>query len=173
MKKVLIVYASKTGTTKDVAAKLADRTGAALYDCCANMLVEGQDGQVKQQPRLADYGVVLIGTAMYMGSPMKAAKRFIKAHSEEFAQKPPILFTCGVGTEEEDGEYLRKHLPEGMQPRFYRHAGGEIRPEQMSSFGRMAMKEYEKQHGIIPSINWEAVDALSRAIEESVEEDIL
>ena len=172
MEKVLIVYASKTGTTRDVAAALADRAGAALYDCCANTLVEAGGGQLKQQPRLADYGVVVIGTAMYMGSPMKEVKRFIKAHGAELIHKPLMMFTCGVGTEEEDGAYLRKYLPEGVQPRLYRHMGGEIRRERMSGFARMAMKEYEKQHRIFPCINWEAVDVLSRTIKESVEGDI-
>ena len=172
MEKVLIVYASKTGTTQDVAAVLAERTGAALYDCRANTLVGADGRQVKQQPRLADYGVVVIGTAMYIGAPMKEAKRFMKAHNAELTQKPLMLFTCGVGTEEEDGAYLRKHLPEGVQPRLYHHMGGEIRPERMSGFARMAMKEYEKKHGVRPSIDWDAVDALSGAIKEIMGGDI-
>lgn len=171
MEKVLIVYASKTGTTQDVATAMAEKTGTVLYDCRTEILVEPDGNRSKQQPRLADYGVVVIGTAMYMGAPMKEAKRFLKEHKAALVQKRPIMFTCGVGTEEEDSAYLRKHLPEGVQPRLYRHMGGEIRPERMSGFARMAMKEYEKQHGVRPSIDWDAVDMLGRTIKEIAEGD--
>ncbi len=164
MGKVLIVYASKTGTTQDVAAALAQKLpGAQLYDCRNNTL----DGaEVKAAPPIGDYSAVALGTAMYIGAPVKEFKKYVARHKEALAQKPVAFFTCGVGTQEEDKQYLLKCLPGALKTKdlLYRHMGGEVRPEKMSGFAKLAMKEYEKQHGQAPGIDWNEVDELAREI---------
>ena len=68
MERMLIVFASKTGTTEDVAVKLAQiagREAVDLYDCRAKMLLplerEGERvycGEIAPDP----YGAVALGT---------------------------------------------------------------------------------------------------------------
>ncbi len=168
MKNVLIVYASKTGTTQDVAAALVKKLPSAqAYDCCSK---KGKGTELN----LSDYGVVVLGTDMYVGAPMKAFKTFVAKHKDALAHKPTVFFTCGVGTQEEDRQYLKKSLPEPLkaEPIVYRHMGGEVRAEKMSGFAKLAMREYEKKNGAAPGIDWSAVDALAEQIKTMMGEKI-
>ncbi len=164
MEKVLIVYASKTGTAQDVAHALAKKLPSAnVYDSCHKTL----DGSAEQtEPTFSDYGIVVLGTAIYIGAPMKEFKKYVAKNKDLLAPKRLVFFTCGVGTREEDEQYLLKSLPEVLKANglLVRHMGGEVRPEKMSGFAKLAMKEYEKQHGSAPGINWSAVDGLADEI---------
>jgi menaquinone-dependent protoporphyrinogen IX oxidase len=166
MNKALIVYASKTGTTKDVAMMIAKRLTipSELYDCRSKELLDcsGEQKSSRAIPKVGQYCMVIMGTAMYMGTPMKEFKKFLATHIKELTQRPAAFFTCGVGTWEEDEAYLRKSLPEPLKSRqlIYRHMGGEVRLDRMSGFARFAMKEYEKQHGKSTGIDWRAVDEM-------------
>jgi menaquinone-dependent protoporphyrinogen IX oxidase len=134
---------------------------AAVYNCCSKTF----DGEEKRtEPQISDYSKIVLGSAMYMGSPMSAFKKFVAKHKEALAQRPLSFFSCGLGTQEEDKPYLLKSLPEALKAKElpYRHMGGEIRPEQMSGFAKLAMKEYEKKNGAAPGIDWNAVDELAR-----------
>jgi|GEM_PF-564762 len=167
MNKALIVYASKTGTTKDVAAMLAKKltVPAELYDCRSKTLLNCSGKQVAERtvPKIDEYGLVILGTPMYMGKPIKEFKKFLTKNVQKLTQASVAIFTCGVGTQEEDGVYLRKSLPESLKGKqmLYRHMGGEVRIEKMGGFARLAMKEYEKQHGTAAGIDWHAVDGLA------------
>lgn len=165
MNKALIVYASKTGTTKDVAAMLAKKLTfpAELYDCRSKTLLNCSGEQIERAvPKIDEYCLVILGTPMYMGKPIKAFKKFLTKNVQKLTQTSVALFTCGVGTQEEDGAYLRKSLPESLKGEqvLYRHMGGEVRSEKMGAFARFAIKEYEKQHGTSAGIDWHAVDVL-------------
>ena len=170
MKSVLIVYASKTGTTQDVAAALAQKLPSAqAFDCCRKT---GQDAHT--QLNVSDYDILVLGTAMYIGAPMKAFKAFVAKHKDALANKPTVFFTCGVGTQEEDRQYLQKSLPEPLKagPIIYWHMGGDVRAEKMSGFAKLAMREYEKKNGAAPGIDWNAVDALAQQITAMMGEKI-
>lgn len=170
MNKALIVYASKTGTTKDVAFMLAKKLAvpAELYDCRSKTLFDcsGEQITARTAPEITKYCLVILGTAMYMGGPMKEFKKIVEANKRELLQRPLAFFTCGVGTKQDDEAYLRKSLPEQLKDRqlLYRHMGGEVRAEKMNGFARLAMKEYEKQNGKAAGIDWGAVDGLISAI---------
>lgn len=168
MKKALIVYASKTGTTKDAAAGLAGMLGMEVdrYDCRSRaMSGRGLNGR-KAEPPISQYDVVVLGTAMYMGAPMGAMKRFMTTRQKELCRKPLAYFTCGIGDEQGDGQYLRNHMPELLkkEPLLYRHLGGELRMDRMSAFARMAMKEYEKKCEVKPGINRDAMERFSKEV---------
>ena len=164
----MIVYASKTGVTQDAAHTIAAQLNieAALYDCRSHMLTES-DGKVeKRTPSLNEYSAIVLGTAMYMGAPLKELKRFCADHQKELLSLPVALFTCGVETAETDEQYLRNHLPAPLMQHAscYRHLGGEVRPERMNAFERMAMKEFEKKHGIAQGINTKAIGELCAVV---------
>lgn len=172
MKPVLIVYASKTGVTQDAAQAVAAQLGcaAAFFDCRARMLtVDGASR--KCDPAPDEYTAVILGTAMYMGSPLKEMKRFCAAHEAKLLCLPVAIFTCGLEAAETDEQYLRSHLSTAlMQHAFiYRHLGGEVRLERMNAFERMAMKEFEKQHGKAAGIDMNAVRELCAAVNEHIE----
>ena len=81
-------------------------------------------------------------------------------------KKNIFLFTCGVGTFEEDRTYLWHHLPEAItrQALLYSHLGGEIRKGRMSLPARIAMNGYVKEHGAPPGINKELIEEMINKI---------
>lgn len=173
MKKVLIIYASKTGTTQDVSTSLAADLApfCDTYDCCQRAMrtAGGAQESVKAHGiQWADYEIVVLGTAMYMGRPMKELKKFCIDQETILLTKKLILFTCGIGTQEEDKTYLWRHLPKSItqQALFYSHLGGEIRKARMSPLARVAMSEYVKEHGDAPGINRMLVDEMIETIKK-------
>ncbi|MEN6594476.1 MAG: flavodoxin domain-containing protein [Clostridiaceae bacterium] len=167
MKKCLIVYASKAGTTRDAANALAKPFGSACdrYDCIAGTLLDAS-GAAKKRPMrkmdLGGYDVIALGTAMYMGMPIKALSRFCAVHETSLLQKKLILFTCGIGTEQEDKPYLWQRLPASITNAsvYYRHLGGEIRKGKGIPMANMILKEYAKTHASPPQIDSAAVEEL-------------
>lgn len=176
MNKVLIVYASKTGVTQDAARAIAAQLSieTALFDCRGNFL-DGPDGTAEKGiPPLSEYGGVVLGTAMYVGAPLKEFKRFCAVYENELLSLPLVLFTCGVETAETDERYLQKSLPSSLTRHalIYRHLGGEVRPERLSAFERMAMKQFEKQHGKAHGIDEAAVRELCRAVSKYLDKEL-
>lgn len=170
MSNTLIVFASKYGTTQKIAQKIAAglKATAVCYDCKTQTIISADSQQKVKQVNLADYGTIILGTAMYIGMPLSAFKKFCATHEKELLSHPVGLFTCGVGTSQEDEGYLRKALPAALNSHAtsYAHLGGDVVPERMNAFERMAMKEYVKQHGPAAGINEQAIaefcDALNK-----------
>jgi menaquinone-dependent protoporphyrinogen oxidase len=170
-KKTLIIYASKTGTTQDAASSLATALApfSDTYDCRQKVLKTTggvQENMNAGKLKWADYGVVVLGTAMYVGKPMKELVDLCNGWQTELLNKKLLLFTCGVDTKGEDKDYLWRHLPNAITQNalLYRHLGGEIREDRMNFFSRMAMKEYVKRHGPAAGINQAVVEEISNTI---------
>ncbi len=160
MKKILLVYASKTGTTQDAALEVAKRLSVPtdFYNCKDERFESGDMTKVNMKPyelNWDSYELIIIGTAMYIGSPLKEIKAFCKKYQDKLIHKGLSFFTCGVGTETEDKAYLWKCLPKEVSQKIllYRHLGGEIREDRLSTFSRFAMREYVKQHEPALGIN--------------------
>lgn len=171
MSKVLIVFASKTGTTQDAAAEAASHIPMPcdIYDCRNGLLKKDDSTQEKINPGHLDwnsYAMIVIGTAMYMRSPMKEIKSFCMANKEKLMQKKLVFFTCGIGSEAEDREYLYKSLPQEISHAIlhYRHLGGEIRENRMNALLRLAMREYVKKNGPAAGVNHTLISELSSEI---------
>jgi menaquinone-dependent protoporphyrinogen oxidase len=167
VKRLLIVYASKTGTTKDVANSLSKafpsfcdtydcRAGIIGHDDCMQKSIESEDIMIQ------NYEVIILGTAMYMGKPIKEFIHFCNYHQNVLNKKKLILFTCGVATQEEDKKYFWQHMPDSItqEAKLYLHLGGEIREDQMGFFSRMAMKQYIKHHGSVSGVNQDELEKI-------------
>jgi menaquinone-dependent protoporphyrinogen IX oxidase len=153
-----------------IASKLS--TDCALYDCRTRNLSGARPENPKAGSSLnfATYDVVVIGTAMYMGRPMKEVVKFCYKHAAALADKKLVFFTCGIGTAQEDEGYLWKHMPDALKaksPAYY-HMGGEIHGDRLNFFGRMAMQEYMKKHGESPCIDSNQVAEACEALNKSI-----
>ena len=177
--KALIVYASKTGATEDVARTMAKRIGknCALYDCRRKVFtpVKPWMNEVAADLDLQAYDLVVIGTPMYMGKPMKEIAKFCAEQEGALARKKLAFFTLGIGTAQVDKDYLWKCLPGKLlatQPAHY-HMGGEIREERLNPLERLAMREYNKKAAEKPSIDLKeivmACEAFTRYLETEKE----
>jgi len=69
---VLVTYASKHGSTEEIARRIADRLRERAVDAEARPITEVHD--------LGDAEVVVLGSAVYMGSWMKEASQFAERH---------------------------------------------------------------------------------------------
>ncbi len=87
--KILVTYATKWGSTeeiaKDVAAAL--RSAGAACDIRPAYEVESIEG----------YRAVVLGSPIYYGSPLSEARAFIIDHREALAKVPKALFFVSLG----------------------------------------------------------------------------
>ena len=104
MTSVLVGYASKHGSTAEIAEVIAEklREFGLDVDCKPLSAVKG----------IADYDAVVLGSALYGKRWRAEARRFLERHREELSQRPLWVFSSGpVG---EWADYLD---PESLEPR--------------------------------------------------------
>src|SRR4051812_49129391 len=87
---VLVAYATKAGSTREVAEVVA-RT-------LREHGLEADLQPVDEVAALAPYSAVVLGTALYTGRVHKAARRFLSGHRDELAELPLAVFAMGPKT---------------------------------------------------------------------------
>lgn len=128
--KVLIAYASKTGTTEKCAKILK-----ALVDDATLCNLD------KEKPDLSEYNCVIVGGSIRMGKLHKTAAAFIKKNYETLLKKKSAYFICNCFSDQSES-YLRKNIPEGLM----KHAlavssfGGELNIDNQKGFDKMVTK---------------------------------
>ncbi len=134
MSRVLVVYASKHGSTAEIAEAVAGeiRTAGHEVDCLEASSTHGVEG----------YDAVVIGSAVYIKRWRGDAKHFLRKHSKELAGMPFWVFSSGPTGDPADDD------PEWTEPpRLMRKAeelgvrdhvvfGGRVPPEGGGIAGR-------------------------------------
>lgn len=101
--KILVAYASKHGSTKEIAEAVAQEISTQgievdIYDVAA---VEN----------LADYSAVVLGSAIYAGSWLPSAQHFAEQQRDALRQLPLWVFSSGpIG----EGDPKPHHKPEEL-----------------------------------------------------------
>ncbi|WP_141933006.1 flavodoxin domain-containing protein [Microbacterium sp. SLBN-146] len=86
MTKVLVAYASKNGSTEEIAEAIADElTSHGLDVTCRS----ARDSDAK------DVDAVILGSAVYAGRWLRPARRFLKAESDRLRHLPFWIFSSG------------------------------------------------------------------------------
>jgi menaquinone-dependent protoporphyrinogen oxidase len=85
--RVLVSAASRHGATGEIAREIA----AALADGGHEPVVMGPDDVLS----LDGFGAVIVGSALYMGEWMDAARAFIERFGPDLATRPVWLFSSG------------------------------------------------------------------------------
>lgn len=86
---VLVAYASRHGTTEEMARHIADRLGATALDLRGHEPV----------PDLVAYDGIVVGSATYMFHWLGEATAFVRDNAAVLADKPVWLFSSGpLGT---------------------------------------------------------------------------
>ena len=103
---VLVVYATRYGSTQEVAERIA----ATLRQ--AGLQVEVQ--AARQVRALDGYRAVVLGAPLYIGSWLKDARRFLTQHQAVLTQVPVAIFTLGPTRAEEDVAPVRAQMDEQL-----------------------------------------------------------
>lgn len=92
--KILVAYASRMGSNAEIAQRIGQQLTEAGHDVDVSRCADAAAAN--------DYDAVLLGSALYMGRWDKTALRYLRAQSDQLAQRPTWLFQsgpCGEGLE--------------------------------------------------------------------------
>lgn len=131
----LIIYATKYGSTAEVARRLKQRSKDQTD--VVNVMTDSI-------PPLTSYDTVILGGSIYMGKVQKQLTRYIDRHLPELLTKKIGLFLCaGHPKEETRQEELRSAFPETL---FRKAAAKDVLGyafdfEKMHFFDRLIMRQ--------------------------------
>lgn len=155
---ILVTYASKHGSTKGIAERAAEKL--------QQLGMEADIRPMEAVTALSDYSAVVIGSALYYGSWLKAATEFIRHNRAVLSERPVWLFSSGpLGTEVEDAEQQPKELPEfeeAIKPRGHRIFFGALDHDKLSFIERMVIKGVRAPEGDYR--DWSEIEAWAESI---------
>lgn len=94
---VLVAYASKYGSTEGIAERIAQVLNESGHEATL--------ARASRAGSLESYDAFVIGSALYMFSWLREAKRFVESNTAGLAAKPVWLFSSGpVGTQKVDAQ---------------------------------------------------------------------
>ena len=108
MKKVLIVYGTRYGSTEEVSNKIVNTLKEKEIDTSA---INSKDLITENQPNLEDYDGIIIGSGIKVGQWTKETKKFIENNLEFFKNSNVVLgvfVSSGLATNPEKIVELKK-----------------------------------------------------------------
>ena len=121
-KKILVAYATKYGSTAEIAEKIGEVLRQA--ELPTDVL------RVDRVRDLAPYGAVILGSAVYIGNWRKEAVKFLETNEHKLIDRPVWLFSSGPTGEGDPVELLKGwSFPAALQPIIDR-----IRPRDIAVF---------------------------------------
>jgi menaquinone-dependent protoporphyrinogen oxidase len=137
--RALVTYASKHGSTREVAESIARTLGE--HD------VETDLREAAEADSLAGYGAVVLGGSIYTARWHADAKKFVKRHAGTLRGMPVAIFALGYIEPEQRVScemQLRRELEQlpGIEPVQVAVFGGRIEPAELRfPFKRMPAKD--------------------------------
>ncbi len=161
-KNILITYASKYGSTGEIAHKISEVLRQAGWQATVLPI----NGFVD----LSSYSAVILGSAVYIGKWQKEAAAFLRTNEKFLACIPLWLFSSGP-TGEGDAVGLLEgwRLPADLQPIIDRIRPrdivvfhGYINPDKLNFIEKQVIKSMKKPFGDFR--DWEAITAWTTKI---------
>ena len=151
---VLVAYATKHGSTEEVARAIAD-----------TLVAYGRTVDVQPADRvgeLAEYRAVVLGAPLYMGRWHGEAHRFLRKHRRELESRPLAVFALGpTDATEKSWAGARTQLEHALakspvEPVAVELFGGAVAPEKLRfPFNRVPAADVR---------DWEAIRAWAEAL---------
>ena len=150
---ILIAYASKYGSTREVAERIAQR-----------LQKSGKQAEVKPVGQVADLGkaeAVIVGSALYQGGWLPEATAFVRKNATALSRIPTWLFSVGpLASDVKDDEEQPIELAEfrdkiGESHHVVFH--GALNHSKLDRSDRMTMKAAGAPEGDYR--NWDAIAA--------------
>lgn len=155
-KKVLLTYASKYGSTKEIADKIRDLLEGRKI---ANEMLS-----VEKVNNLNDYSAVIIGSAVYMGQWRKKAVNLLKNNIAELRHKKVWIFSTGPTGKGDPVELLEGwKIPKNLEdtvaqinPVDIKVFGGKLEEGRLSFMDKFIIKKVKAPVGDF--IDWKDVE---------------
>lgn len=160
MARILVAYATKHGSTTEIAGAIGKELTAA------GLGVEVKELKNVQSP--AGYDAVVIGGPIYMGKVMADVKKFVGRHREKLAAMPVAAFVVGLSPASKDEEEIdtaKKALSDAispLQPVASALFAGNLDPEKLGFIERKMIGMVKSPTGDFR--NWEAIAAWARGL---------
>lgn len=160
---MLVAYATKRGSTREVAEAIAERMATRGFETTVSRAGDVDD--------VAAFDGVVLGGSLYMGRLHAEARGFLKRHRETLAAVPVAVFAMGPLTmEESDVAGSRKQLDHALgktpdvQPISVTIFGGVIDPEKLHfPFSHMPASDAR---------DWDAVRAWADEVAASLGKEV-
>lgn len=145
MKHVLVTYATRAGSTVDVAKAIGEAFEARGF--AADVV------PVTTDPPVAGYDAVVVGSAIRMGKWLPEAITFLEEHQAQLAAMPVALFTVHMNNRGDDdaSRELREHYLDAVRPlvspvgtAFF---AGAINPERLNLIDRLIVRMVKAPEG--------------------------
>lgn len=162
MKKVLVAYGSKRGSTGEVARRIAETIDKKAYEVDVSPIESVKD--------IEGYSGLVLGSSVYMGQWHKNFVKFLKANEDALTKRPVWLFSTGP-TGEGDPLELTKgwSYPKKFEPLINKIAPvevavfhGKLSEASMSSFDRFIINKVKAPIGDFRQ--WEMIEHWSEGI---------
>ena len=146
MKKVLIVYGTRYGSTEEVSSKIVDTLKEKGIDTSA---INSKDLTIENQPNLEEYDGIIIGSGIKVGQWTKETKKFIENNVEFFKNSNVVLgifVSSGLASNPEKIAELKKEYIEnvlnqyGITANLYDLFGGVLDLSKDSNIGFLGKK---------------------------------
>lgn len=105
MKKILVAYASRMGSTGEIALAIGEELTRLGFHVDVRACGRAPDAR--------NYAAVVVGSGLYIGRWDKSAVDYLKQHQDDLADRPTWLFQsgpCGEGAEHQQVEAPRTVL---------------------------------------------------------------
>lgn len=126
--KTLVVYYSRTGTTKTVAEEVAQKLGADVEEIKDSVkrtgiwgwLISGRDGMKRNLTKIrhlekdpGDYDLVVVGTPIWAGNISAPTRTFLRAFKKNFKK---VAFFCTMGGRSFENTFKEMTEEAGKEP---------------------------------------------------------
>ncbi len=167
--KTLVAYASKYGSTAEIAEKIGDvlnQTGLATDVLSADKVGD-----------LTQYEAVILGSAVYIGKWRKEAVNFLISHEKFLAKRHVWLFSSGPSGEGDPVELLDGwRFPEAQQgiierigPRGIKIFHGSVDTEKLNFIEKSMVKTVKAPSGDFR--DWDDITLWAESIAEALKEE--
>jgi menaquinone-dependent protoporphyrinogen oxidase len=145
--KLLVTYASKYGSTAEIAEVIGKELHKRHY--------EVEVKSIEDVDSLVGYDAFVVGSALYAGGWMKSAAEFLRSNQDVLAGRPVWLFSSGPTGQGDPNQILDgwtfpedlKPVLEKIKPKDVILFHGKIDPDRLSATERMIIKSVKATVG--------------------------
>lgn len=147
--KTLILYATKHGAAKEIAARIAARIpDSTVCDIKSNNL-----------PPISQFDCIILGASLYAGTIQKEAKTFLTQNSDTLRGKRIGLYLSGMDASREKEFFEANFSSEILQAATVKSfLGGVFDPKKAGVMERLIMKAVAKQSAYTNTISDDKIE---------------